>query len=70
MRYLKAFFKFLYDFFVGDTPELFVAGLAILGSGALVHHLSSSNTALAIILPALVALAVAGSVLRERARRK
>ena len=67
MRYLKAFFKFLYDFFVGDTPELFVAGLAILGSGALVHHFSSSNTALAIILPAL---AVAGSVLRERARRK
>ena len=35
MRYLRAFATFLYDFLVGDSWELFVGPLVVLGIGAL-----------------------------------
>jgi hypothetical protein len=35
MRYLRGFFTFLYDFLVGDSWELFVGPLVVLGIGAL-----------------------------------
>ncbi len=30
MRYIRAFFRFWYDFLVGDRPELFVGPIAAL----------------------------------------
>jgi hypothetical protein len=35
MRSVRAFFTFLYDFLVGDSWELFVGPLVVLGIGAL-----------------------------------
>ncbi len=35
MRYVRGFFTFLYDFLVGDSWELFVGPLVVLGIGAL-----------------------------------
>ena len=35
MRYVRGFFTFLYDFLVGDSWELFIGPLVVLGIGAL-----------------------------------
>jgi hypothetical protein len=35
MTYVRGFFTFLYDFLVGDSWELFVGPLVVLGIGAL-----------------------------------
>ncbi len=35
MRYVRGFFTFLYDFLVGNSWELFVGPLVVLGIGAL-----------------------------------
>ncbi|CAB4867581.1 unannotated protein [freshwater metagenome] len=69
MKYVRAFFRFLFDFFVGDTPELFVLGLAVLAiSGTLIHTLKSQALVI-VLLPLMVFLGVVGSVLLERRRK-
>ncbi len=60
---LKAFGMFWWNFLVGDTPELFVAVVAILAMLALFK--SSHSRALMFVLPALVLGALGASVWRS-----
>ena len=65
VRWLKAFGRFWWDFLVGDTPELFVATLLILGVTAVLAK-TVSTTAAWITMPILVTGALAASVWRGR----
>ena len=64
-RALRAFGHFWWDFLVGDTPELFVAGLVVLGVVALLAK-TVSSTAAWVVAPLLVVAALVLSVLRGR----
>lgn len=64
IRLLKGFAMFWWDFLVGDTPELFVAALVIIGVVALVSESWHANTAAVIILPVLAVAALGASVRR------
>jgi hypothetical protein len=65
VRWLKAFGRFWWDFLVGDTPELFVAMLVILGVTALLAK-GVSTTAAWVTLPVLVVAGLVISVWRGR----
>lgn len=60
MRYIMAFFGFWWDFLIGDTPELFIGMLLVLGVTALVAKFAVA----AFVAPAIVALVLAASVTR------
>ena len=62
---LTAFGRFWWDFIIGDTPELAVATVVIVGAAYLVAHLHVSA---AIVLPALAALFLLASTWRGRRR--
>ena len=64
-RAVRAFGHFWWDFLVGDTPELFVAMLVILGVTLLLAK-GVSTTAAWVAMPALVIAALVASVLRGR----
>lgn len=66
-RTLVAFGRFWWDFLIGDTPELFVAGLGILGVAALLAKEISATAAWAVV-PLLVIAALVVSVLQGRKR--
>jgi hypothetical protein len=72
IRILKGFGRFWWDFLVGDTPELFVAALVIIGVIALLSERGHFNTVAIIVLPVLAILALASSLLRavQSTRRK
>ena len=62
VRAVAAFGHFWWDFLVGDTPELLVGGVGVIGLVALAcldHHL---RTVGAFLLPVLVAVVLTGSV--------
>jgi hypothetical protein len=63
---------FWWDFLVGDTPELFVAALVIIGVVALLSIVGHFNTAAMIVLPVLAISALTISLRRAQhaARRK
>ncbi len=64
-RYAVAFGRFWWDFLVGDTPELFVGTLAIIGTAFGLRH----DRVAAIVVVPLVALAfLFGSTIRGRRR--
>jgi hypothetical protein len=65
LRWLKAFGRFWWDFLVGDTPELFIAMLVILGVTALLAK-AVSTTAAWVTLPVLVVAGLVISVWRGR----
>jgi hypothetical protein len=65
VRGLRAFGLFWWDFLVGDTPEVTVATLVILGIVAGLVHWVSSTAAWA-VLPVLVAATLTATVLRGR----
>jgi hypothetical protein len=71
-RLIKGFGQFWWDFLVGDTPEIFIAALAIIGVIALLSERGHFNAAAAIVLPVLAILALAASLLRATrpSRRK
>jgi uncharacterized protein (DUF983 family) len=55
IRLVRGFGHFWWDFFIGDTPELFVAGLVVLGIAALlgaVVHVAVSWIALPVLVVA------------------
>ncbi len=58
MKYLKAFFMFWFDFLIGDTPEIFVGALIVLGVAAVAAKSSISTE----LLPALVIVTLVLSV--------
>ncbi len=64
-KWVRAFGAFWWDFLVGDTPELFVGMIVVVGSAFLVH----SDRALAVALvPALAVLVLVASTIRGRRR--
>ena len=72
VRLVKGFAMFWWDFLVGDTPELFVAALSIIGVVALLSEVGHYNGAAVSALPVLAVLALGISVRRAQraARRK
>jgi hypothetical protein len=72
VRLAKGFAMFWWDFLVGDTPELFVGALAIIGVTALLSEAGHFNAAAAVALPLLAVVALGISVRRavRSARRK
>jgi ABC-type transport system involved in cytochrome bd biosynthesis fused ATPase/permease subunit len=71
MRVAKGFLMFWWDFLVGDTPEIFVAVLVIIGAIALLSLSGHFNAAAATLLPMLAVLALGASVWRAaRSMRK
>lgn len=66
IRLLKGFAKFWWDFLVGDTPELFIAVLVIIGVVALLSVVGHFNAAAVIVLPLLAVSALAISVRRAQ----
>lgn len=72
LRLLKGFAQFWWDFLIGDTPELFVAALVIIATGALLSVAGHFNVAAVIALPVLVVVTLTITVGRAQraARRK
>ena len=68
-RLLASFGHFWWEFLIGDTPELFVGAVAVIGLVALVCLDHALRTAAAVLLPVLVAGLLAGSVWRAGRRR-
>jgi hypothetical protein len=64
----KAFGHFWWDFLIGETPELFVATVAILGITVLLDK-TVSGTAAWVTMPVLVVAALVVSVRRGRRGR-
>ena len=62
-RGLRAFGRFWWDFLVGDTPELFVATLVVVGIAFLLAPL---HVLPVVVVPAVVVLAVVVSAARGR----
>jgi hypothetical protein len=69
-RGLKGFGKFWWDFLVGDTPEITVVVLLILGVVALASEVGHLNVLAYIALPVLAIAALVLSVARARRRMK
>ena len=72
VRLVKGFAMFWWDFLVGDTPELFIAALAIIAVTAWLSRSLHANAAAVIVLPVLVIAALGVSVGRavKATRRK
>lgn len=66
VRLLYGFGRFWWDFLVGDTPELFIAALVIIGVVALLSIAGHFNTAAVILLPLLAVVALTISVRRAQ----
>ena len=71
LRVVKGFAMFWWDFLVGDTPELFVATLVLVGFVALCRIVWQLNTLALVVLPLLCVSALGWSLDRaQRATRK
>jgi hypothetical protein len=66
MRLLKSFGHFWWDFLVGDTPEITVAVVVIVGAVALLADALHVNALAYVVLPLLVITALALSLYRTR----
>ncbi len=66
-RWTRAFGHFWWDFLVGDTPELFVAMLVLVGVAFALRH---DRVAAIVVLPLLAIVALLGSAWRGRVRVK
>jgi hypothetical protein len=64
-RAVRAFGHFWVDFLVGDTPELFVAMLVLVGLAFALRH---DHVVAVVLLPVLAAAALVGSAWRGRTR--
>jgi hypothetical protein len=64
VRLLKGFAMFWWDFLVGDTPELFIAALVIIGAVALLSEAWHANGVAIVVLPVLAIAALTLSVRR------
>lgn len=70
VRVLKGFGMFWWDFLVGDTPEITVVVIFILGFIALASEVAHLNVVAYIALPVLAITALSISVARARRRTK
>lgn len=64
LRLVRGFATFWWDFLVGDTPELFIAVLLIVGVISLVSLVGHFNMLAVVLLPTLSVVALGASVLR------
>jgi hypothetical protein len=64
LRWLVAFGHFWWEFLIGDTPELFVGGVAVIGILAVVCLHTGLRTVAAYLAPVLVTLVLVASVWR------
>lgn len=64
-RGLRALGHFWWDFLIGDTPELFVAVLALVGTAYGLHH---DRVAAVVVLPTMAIVFLLGSAWRGRVR--
>ena len=64
-RYITSFGRFWWDFLVGDTPELFVGMLAIVGLAYALHH---HHVIAVIVVPAVTVVGLGLSIYRGRKR--
>lgn len=62
-RWLSAFWRFWVEFLVGDTPELFVATLVVVGAAL---ALASLHVLSILVVPAVAVVAVVWSAARGR----
>jgi hypothetical protein len=62
-RWLVAFGRFWWDFLVGDTPELFIGTLAVIGTAYGLRH---ARVADIILTPTVALVFLFASVLRGR----
>ena len=69
VRWAAAFGRFWWDFLIGDTPELFVGVVAVLGVLAAVCLRPGLRTAAALAAPVLIAGVLTASVHRAARRR-
>lgn len=65
-RWLKAFAAFWWDFLVGDTPEILIGVLVVIGAVALIAKAASLNTLAVIAFPSLVVVVLGGSLVWAR----
>jgi hypothetical protein len=56
-RAVVAFGRFWWDFLIGDTPELFVGTLAIVGSALLLRHDRVAGLSVVVVLAVVFLLA-------------
>ena len=71
LRLLVGFGRFWWDFLIGDTPEIFVAALCVIGVIALLSEAAGANVAAIVALPLLVIVSLGISLYRaQRATRK
>ncbi len=68
-RWLRAFGRFWWDFLIGDTPELFIGAVVVVGAAALLCTVTGARHAAAFVLPALVAGLLSLSVWRASRSR-
>ena len=67
--WLRAFGQFWWDFFVGDTPELFVATVALIAVTAVLVHAHAARSVATALLPLLVIGALLWSVRKSWPKR-
>jgi hypothetical protein len=70
VKYIRALGAFFFDFFIGDTPELFGVGVVVVGITAGLVRWAHQNALVVIALPVMIVLGVVGSVLLERRRKR
>jgi hypothetical protein len=70
LRWPTAFGRFWWDFLIGDTPELFVGAVAVIGVIAVACFHPGLRTAATILAPVLVAGLLSASVWRAARRRQ
>jgi CRISPR/Cas system endoribonuclease Cas6 (RAMP superfamily) len=66
MKFIRSFLQFLWDFFVGDTPELFVGACVIVVTAWFTHQFAGSVAIYT--LPASVTVVLGWSLYRSRRR--
>jgi hypothetical protein len=69
LPWLRAFGRFWWDFLIGDTPELFIGAIVVVGAAALLCTVPGARHAAAFVLPALVAGLLSLSVWRASRSR-
>ena len=65
----SGFGRFWWEFLIGDTPELFIGAVVVIGAIALVCVDHSMRTTAAVLLPVLVAGLLGASVWRASRSR-
>jgi hypothetical protein len=66
LQLLTGFARFWWDFLIGDTPDLFVAALTIIGVIALLSEVAGLNVAAIVALPLMVIVSLGVTLYRAQ----